>query len=51
MRIVMVRGEGDWQDFESKEFITNAKLVEAVKNYLYDLNNGLKVINYVVKLD
>ncbi|MGG0655785.1 hypothetical protein [Rummeliibacillus pycnus] len=40
-----------WQDFESKEFITTAKLVEAVKNYLYDLNNELKAINYVVKLD
>lgn len=40
-----------WQDFESKEFITTAKLVETVKNYLYDLNSELKAINYVVKLD
>lgn len=40
-----------WQDFESKEFITTAKLVEAVKEYLYGLNNELKAIDYVVKLD
>lgn len=40
-----------WQDFESKEFITTPKLVEAVKRYLYGLNNKLKEIDYVVKLD
>ena len=35
-----------WQEFETHTFITTTVLVEAVKNYIHELNKELHAINY-----
>jgi hypothetical protein len=40
-----------WQEFEINQYITSSTLVEAVKNFITELNKELHSINYVVTLD
>ncbi|CRK84528.1 cytoplasmic protein [Neobacillus massiliamazoniensis] len=40
-----------WQEFEAHKYITTTVLVEAVTQYIQEVNKELHEIDYIVKLD